>query len=183
MDDINPAGCIQGKRPGCNNFLWAKIHGFTLVELVAVLAIFGIMALLAWPVMYKSLDELYLRQTAHQLLRDIRFVQQQAMNNPSGGWKLVFINGQVVDGEYQDIQGWSVYRYENDMSRVQATRRLPTGLISLGTNFAHQEVHFSELGAPLSAGHAGLRNGQGSILYVIVAPVTGKTRLDTVPPS
>lgn len=157
-------------------------RGVTLTELAVVMAILAIMALLAMPRMIGLLNELYLRQTANQLVRDIRFVQQQAMNNPSGGWKISFVSSQVINGQQTDIQSWSTYRFVQGMSQMQSTRRLPPGLSYLGMNFHSREIRFSELGAPVSAGHVGFRNSLGSELYVIVAPVTGKARIDTKPP-
>lgn len=157
-------------------------QGYSLTELAVVLAITGIMALLAWPGMIDCLDELYLRQTANQLVRDIRFVQQQALHNPAGGWKVSFITSQMINGQQTNIQGWFIFRFVNNISCVQHTRRLPAGCSFLGGNFNLREVRFSELGVPISSGHIGIRNRRGDILYVIVAPVTGKARIDTQPP-
>jgi prepilin-type N-terminal cleavage/methylation domain-containing protein len=176
---------FRGKAQKCGPWCYfakGNVRGITLTELLVVLAILGIMALLIMPRMIGFSNELYLRQTANQLVRDIRFVQQQAMNNPSGGWKITFVTSQVMSGQQADLQGWSTYRFEQGMSQMQNTRRLPPGLSYLGMNFLSREIRFSELGAPLSAGHIGIRNSLGHELYVIIAPVTGKARIDTKPP-
>ncbi|HBS60052.1 MAG TPA: hypothetical protein DEA44_12370 [Firmicutes bacterium] len=156
--------------------------GYSVIEIAVVVALIGIGASLLWPKMTGLLDELYLRQTAYQLVRDIRFIQQQAMNNPSGGWKLVFVTGRVEAGNYIDEQNWSIYRYEAKISSKQHSRQLPPGFSFSGLNFRNQEIRFTEMGAPVSAGHVTLRNSAGHTLYVIVAPVTGKARIDTRPP-
>lgn len=157
-------------------------YGYSLVEIAAVIAIIGVAVSLVWPGMSDVLGELYLCQTAYQLVRDIRFIQQQAMNHPSGGWKLIFVTGQIVDGNYFDTQNWAIYCYEAGISRRQTSRQLPPGFSFSGLNFRNQEIRFTELGAPMSAGHVSLRNSRGHTLYVIVAPVTGKIRIDTRPP-
>lgn len=162
--------------------LKSNIRGFTLTELVVVLALVGIAALLAWPMMTGSLEELYLRQTANQLVRDIRFVQQQTMNNPSGGWKISFVTSQVINGQDTNVQGWSIHCFENQFSQVQRTYQLPPGLTYIGMNFDKPEIRFSELGVPVSAGRVGICDRAGHKLYIILASVTGKVRIDTQPP-
>lgn len=156
-----------------------KAPGFILTELVIVIGLFAIAISLAWPKMNGGLEELYLRQTANHLVRDIHLVQQQAMNNPSGGWKLSFITTQVINGQYTNVQYWTISCYNNAAPDI---RQLPPGISYLGTNFHNEEIRFTELGVPLSAGHVGIRNSSGHTLYVIVAPVTGKVRIDTQPP-
>jgi len=165
-----------------HRFTDRNTHGFTLTELAVVLALFGIAAMLAWPRMNGILADLYLRQTANQLVRDIRFVQQQAMNNPSGGWKILFVTSQVINGQHTNVQKWSIYRFENGMSQTQNTRQLPAGFSYFGLTLNNKEIRFTELGVPTSAGYVGIRNSLGHTLYVIVALVTGKVRIDTEPP-
>ena len=56
-----------------------KFAGYTLVELIAVLAILGLVAAMVWPKYQVVADELALRQDAAVLAREIRLARQSAI--------------------------------------------------------------------------------------------------------
>jgi prepilin-type N-terminal cleavage/methylation domain-containing protein len=163
-------------RPLCRRYY--STQGFTYIEIIIVLSIMSTLAAISMPRMNGFIEDLQLRTTAYQLHHDIRFIQQQAITNPGSDWN-IRINAQgqqTADGTI--TLNWLV----RNRNGITQTRPLPFGISYVATSFANFRIAFTETGAPEGGGTVGFRTSGGSMLYVIMTPITGRVRVSTTPP-
>ncbi|WP_051276588.1 pilus assembly FimT family protein [Desulfovirgula thermocuniculi] len=150
-------------------------NAFTLVELLAVVAISGTLLLVALPAVLGALVNRSLYGAAHQMAADIRTWQQRALASmDENGIYLILFD---TSNEVYHL----MYNY-----KVTETRRLPVYLDLEATNFppSGYELRFDLKGVPNAGGTVTLRERlTGRRYYVIVAPVTGRVRVSPSPPS
>ena len=152
-----------------------KTSGYTLVELLSVLALLGLLVMLAWPRYQAMADELALRQDAAILAREFRLARQSAITY-GRECAVVF---KVDSTSYVVRQG-----------RDSRTITLRRGVETVWTRFPQDPVNqgnwsacrFLPLGGPLQGGTVHLRNQRGQSLYVVVAPVTARVRVTETDP-
>jgi len=72
----------------------SDLHGFTLLEMLIVLAILSAMATMAWPALRKELDKRQLRSAAKQVQRELASARNRAVKT-----------GQVLEFRYQLNRG------------------------------------------------------------------------------
>jgi prepilin-type N-terminal cleavage/methylation domain-containing protein len=104
-------------------------HGFTLVELVTVIAILGVISatvVMKWP------TGMNLATSSQQLIQDLRYTQSLAMNRGSG-YKLVWVDQ-------------NTYRILTPAS-AELTRADVSG-VTLTSNYPGVSVTFNGLGQP-----------------------------------
>jgi len=144
-------------------------NGFTLLELLCVLALMGILSALAVPrLIYTAHWEL--EGAARAMAADIRLVQQEA----------------IVHGESTAVYFLGSHNsYQLRLPNGNRTVYLPEGVSYEGqTSFPTDPfLKFNYLGAPGGGGTVTLQTASGSKRYVIVTPVTGRTRISKTPPS
>ncbi|APC08758.1 type II secretion system protein [Neomoorella thermoacetica] len=146
--------------------------GFTLVEMVAVMAITGLLATVVLPVVARSLAWWQLQTAAWQLVSDIREVQQKAMAGEDRHWML------LLDHDH------ALYRLKKDTEIIQETK-LPAGItmeLNLqrleffqGTVYPN-EISFTIDGEPLNSGKVVLKDRYGREYYITIMPVTGRVK-------
>jgi len=154
-----------------------ETSGYTLVELLSVLALLGLIAMLAWPRCQVMADKLALRQDAAILAREFRMARQNAITY-GRECAVVF---KVDSTSYLVRQGQN--------SRTIQLRR---GVKTVWTRFSQDPVNpydgsrsacrFLPLGAPIQGGTVHLRNQRNQSLYVVVAPVTARVRVTETDP-
>jgi len=156
--------------------------GYTLVELLAVLAILGLMTALAWPRFQTAADNLALRQDAAILERELRLARQNAitMNKECDVVFKASVTG-LKSTSYQIRQGSNL-----------RTVNLHRGVETVGTTFPRDPVNpydarrsacrFLPLGTPTQGGTVQLRNNNGLSLYIAVTPVTARVRITETDP-
>lgn len=156
--------------------------GFTLLELIIVFSI-TILFICFTPVFPRIFDRQKLYFTAYVMAEDIRLAQQLNIN--------------------QDAVYTTIFDCQNDRYFIQRNvytykrTELPGGIDLVATNFdfdnntgngCDNKLRFNTEGEPfringfLYGGHLTLRNQNGEFLYVIVASVTGRVRVDKQPP-
>lgn len=157
--------------------------GFTLIETVIVLLIASILLTLAFAT-DKHLNSQKLNAAAAMIAEDIRLTQQLNMKQ-DGLYTMIFdfVNERYYIKKYMDIY-----------KKVE----LPGGIDLVYTNFdfdnnpyngPDHRLSFNTRGEPVRAngvligGHLSLKDKNDNILYVIVASLTGRVRIDTSPPS
>ena len=156
--------------------------GFTLLETTIVLVIVTIFVLFALTI-NKHLNSQKLNAAAAMIAEDIRLTQQLNMKQ-DGLYTMIF---DFVNERYYIRKHMVIYK------KVY----LPGGIDLVYTNFdfdnnphngPDHRLSFNTRGEPIRAngvligGHLSLKDNDGNTLYVIVASITGRVRIDTSPP-
>jgi prepilin-type N-terminal cleavage/methylation domain-containing protein len=156
--------------------------GFTMIETVIVLLIASILLTLAFAT-DKHLNSQKLNAAAAMIAEDIRLTQQLNMKQ-DGLYTIIF---DFVNERYYIRKHMVIYKKVN----------LPGGIDLVYTNFdfdnnphngPDHRLSFNTRGEPIRAngvligGHLSLKDNDGNTLYVIVASITGRVRIDTSPP-
>lgn len=142
-----------------------SLKGFTLIEIVIVLAIFSILLSIVLPNVQKPLAHYQLRSTSMQLASDIRWVRQQS----------IFGRAYIVNLQVSPYQGFYLVK---DSAKVVAQRFLPPGIQFKEVILDKNTLNFTLTGAPSSAGRIGLTNRFGETCYVYFMPSSGRIRVD-----
>jgi Tfp pilus assembly protein FimT len=160
----------------------SNTKGFTLLELIIVFSI-TLLFLYFTPVFPRIFDQQKLYFTAYVMAEDIRLAQQLNINQ---------------DAVYTTLFDCLNDRYfiQKNVSAYKKTE-LPGGVDLVSTNFdfdnntrngCDNKLRFNTEGEPfringfLYGGHVTLCDQNGEFLYVIVASVTGRVRVDKKPP-
>jgi len=147
--------------------------GFSLIELLIVIALLAIVLAIAVPAMGHYLADCQLESACLQLQQDIRSTGQDALVNESVNYRIK-LNRNSEKYRVIDLLSPSEYREV----------ALPGGVDMVLSNFPNDIIRFSARGAPTAGGHICLNSLQtGKFMYVIVAPVTGRIRVSDEPPA
>jgi type II secretion system protein H len=153
-------------------------RGFTLIEIVVVVALVGILSSIVLPDFKKTVDHYKLNVAAQQLSHNIRMVQQKAISE-GVPYKILF-----------DMNKRDYYIIKSALNGFQGkVVKLPEGVnfewTSFTTNFNNSKnentLIFSVSGAPIQAGTVALKN-KNERLYVMVTVATGRVRISKIPP-
>ena len=151
--------------------------GYTLVELLSVLAILGLIAMLAWPKYQVLTDELALKQSAAALARELRLARQSAITY-GRECAVVF---RVESNSYLVRQGEKSRTVKMHRGVKTAWSRFPEDPAN-PYDSSRSACRFLPLGTPVQGGTVHLRNQHDQSLYVVVAPVTSRVRVTAVDP-
>jgi prepilin-type N-terminal cleavage/methylation domain-containing protein len=138
-------------------------RGFTLIEMVAVMAITGLLATVVLPVVAKSLAWWQVQTAAWQLVSDIREVQQRAISGEDYHRTILF---DTVN---------NLYRVRKDAVIVKETK-LPAGVSFASVAFPDSKLAFNLEGVPSASGDIVLKDRYGRFYYITVLPVTGRVK-------
>lgn len=157
--------------------------GFTLLEFIIAFSIITIFLGLT-PVFFRAFERHKLYSAASVIAEDIRLAQQLNINQDAV-YTVLF---DCVNDRYFIQRDINTYKKAN----------LPGGIDLVSTNFDFDNVswngcdnklRFNTRGEPfringfLYGGHVSLRDKNGEFLYVIVASITGRVRVDSSPPA
>lgn len=143
-------------------------RAFTLAELLLVLAILGMLILLAAPALNSIGRSRSLEIAARTLAMDIRTMQQKAITT-GRGQRIEF---RLYNNDYliRDIVTEERYRV-----------RLPEGVnyhsVNFNPFFGHPSFTFRHTGNPSMGGTVELIDSEGNIMAVIVTVATGRVRV------
>lgn len=141
--------------------------GFTIVEIILVVALLGVLSTISIPIYKKTMAYYELHTAARMISTDIRLAQQRAITE--GKNYLVLFD--TVNNKYL---------IKSNSSDAEL-RQLPERIAIDYTSFADNTLTFSPSGAP-TAGHVGISDVYGNNLYIIVAVATGRVRISNEPP-
>jgi prepilin-type N-terminal cleavage/methylation domain-containing protein len=146
-------------------------NGLTMVEMMAVLMVLAIMMAVVLPLAVQA-GQWQLKTAAAGLASDIRETRHKAI--------VEGVNCYLVFYEFTG-------RYKLMGPEGSSWVSLPQGVSYAANNFPlsmdnRPTLYFRHTGAPNRGGHVGLKDKEGNKLYVIVTPVTGRVRIDKVPP-
>jgi Tfp pilus assembly protein FimT len=157
-----------GKTPG-------KEEAFTLLELAVVVLILGITLGMSIPKLQEPIERFRVVTTARQLESDIRSLQQMAISQEYAGFSMTLPTAATP--------AYSTYKDSVTMKQTV----LPAG-ITMTSNYPSipphpPTIYFGLKGLPNRGGTITVQgNKTGEIRYVIIYNVTGRIRIDTVPP-
>lgn len=142
--------------------------GYTLLELVVIISIIATLLVTSFRGLLLAKENLDLNLAAHQLEATLKDCQSLAMYTGSY-YKIDF---------YPSLNRYRVYRETELVKDVQLEN------INLHyTNFTNHKVYFYKTGTPSMGGTVTLKTKNGRTLYVIMTPVTARTRVSTKPPA
>ena len=142
--------------------------GYTLLELMVVVSIISILLITSFRGIIIAKENLDLNRSAHQLEAILKDCQASAMYTGSYYW----VKFQPAINRYQ------VFRENELINSVMLDN-----IIIHNVNFTDNEVYFYKTGTPSMGGTVTLKTKNGRKLYVIMTPVTARTRISTKPPA
>jgi prepilin-type N-terminal cleavage/methylation domain-containing protein len=135
-----------------------NLAGFSLLELVVVIALLGIITGVGLPYYQSFTVSLQLQGAARDLTSDLRYAQQQAVTTQN--------NYQVVFDINQNL-----YTVENASSGLLIKSRAIKSPISLeSTTLASSTAVFNATGAAISSGNVILSNSNGRHATIDIKP-------------
>jgi prepilin-type N-terminal cleavage/methylation domain-containing protein len=163
--------------------IYTDTKGFTLLEFIIVFSIIAVF-LCFTPIFFRAFERHILYSTASVIAEDIRLAQQLNINQDAV-YTVLF---DCVEDRYFIHRDINLYKKAN----------LPAGINLVSTNFdfdnnsgngCDNKLRFNTRGEPfringyLYGGHISISGKNGEFLYVIVASITGRVRIDKNPPS
>ncbi len=158
---------------------WMKYHwnrynsakstcGFTLIELMAVVGIIAVLLTITGRAIFIVKQNCDLNIAANQIEATLKDCQASALY--SGNWYKVYF--------WPSINRYRVYRGADEVVKDVQLENINLHY----TNFSDNRVEFYHTGVPSMGGTVTLKNKNGKTLYVIMTPVTARTRISTEPP-
>jgi len=151
--------------------------GYTLLEIMLVIALIGIMLSVTFINLQKSFAHHKLHVSARRMLWEIRTMQASALTEESSGYKILF---DVDPSRNTDIDRY----YIKEGTTTLKTIKLPAGINLYYTNFEDHKIYINLSGYPLNGfgGTIQIENKFAERLYVVLNK-TGRVRIDNKPPS
>lgn len=150
-------------------------HAFTLVELLCVIALLGMITMIAVPAAQDLGHKRNLEIAARTLATDMRKCQQTAITSGTEYYMEFLLYYEVYNYRIKNLQNSLIekIKFPEGVSYRSTTIR-PVGGIP--------RLSFKPNGSPNWGGTVALHNTAGDVLYVIITPATGRVRISEDPP-
>ncbi len=157
----------------CTQF--RKKLGFTLIELVIVLALLGILSLLTVPQLLRFNDRWVLRSSAHMLANDIRLMQRQSIQECSEYIFELHTTQFYYNLRINDLTKPTIKQVFLDpkITKISSTLRNPY----VGNMADLHVLVFSYSGSPKQAGNIVLETNSGDTIKLTVDVTTGRVKV------
>ena len=144
--------------------------GFTLVELMCIIAVLAILSLIAIPEVMNSIDKWILDSTAKQIVEDIRWTQHLAIT----GCLIHYFDIDVSDRSYRIRSG---ILNDPTIKTVEFNPNI-TGIVStFKSHGKYKRLSFSSTGIPAQTGSVFLTSKRGKEVTITVAVGTGRVAI------
>jgi prepilin-type N-terminal cleavage/methylation domain-containing protein len=147
--------------------------GFTLVELLCVIALLGMIISLAAPAMTAVGGSRNLELAARSMAMDMRRTQQRSI---TAGWTQR-IEFRIYNNDYRIKDGKT-----GAVERISLPEGVSYRSVNFPTDGGYHVLSFNRSGAPNRGGTVALANASGELIYIIVTPATGRVRISESPP-
>jgi prepilin-type N-terminal cleavage/methylation domain-containing protein len=141
--------------------------GYTIIELIVVTAIIAILTVVSFKGLFTVKQNMDLNRAAHQLEAILKNCQSKAMYTGSY-YKIEF---------HQSLNRYRIFKDFVADRTIQLEN-----IIIHNVNFTDNKVGFNKNGSPSMGGTVTLKTKNGKKLYVIMTPVTARTRISSSPP-
>jgi prepilin-type N-terminal cleavage/methylation domain-containing protein len=141
--------------------------GYTIIELIVVTAIIAILTVVSFKGLFTVKQNMDLNRAAHQLEAILKNCQSKAMYTGSY-YKIEF---------HQSLNRYRIFKDFVADRTIQLEN-----IIIHNVNFTDNKVGFNKNGSPSMGGTVTLKTKNGKKLYVIMTPVTARTRISDTPP-
>jgi prepilin-type N-terminal cleavage/methylation domain-containing protein len=141
--------------------------GYTIIELVVVTTIIAILTVVSFKGLFTVKQNMDLNRAAHQLEAILKNCQSKAMYTGSY-YKIEF---------HQSLNRYRIFKDFVADRTIQLEN-----IIIHNVNFTDNKVGFNKNGSPSMGGTVTLKTKNGKKLYVIMTPVTARTRISSSPP-
>jgi prepilin-type N-terminal cleavage/methylation domain-containing protein len=143
-------------------------RGFSLIELVLVLAIMGLFGAAAAPAMSRSFAGFRLYDAARRVSSELRLAQQRAITE-SQNWRVTIHNKD---------NGNCVKIFEGTSTSPYRILTMEPGVLIISATFGGgTEVVFSPSSAPSAGGTIVIGNTRGDTKLITVSPTTGRVKI------
>lgn len=136
-----------------------KLHGFTLIEIIAVLAIFGLLTLISLPVYKQIKPNLTLNAEARDLVSNLKYAQQLSVTEQ--------VNYAVVFN-----QALNQYAIINNVTGATVKTKILNNLISIQSidDLTDNKAVFNVTGAAVENGSVIITNINNSTFTISIKP-------------
>jgi prepilin-type N-terminal cleavage/methylation domain-containing protein len=146
------------------------LKGFTLIELICVIAILGILAFIAIPTITTSLDKWVLESTAKQIMEDIRWTQHLAITNAISHYFEL-----DIDNRFYRIK--SIALREPTKKTIEFSPNIASISSTLKTEGKYKRLTYSATGIPTQTGSIVLKSKKGKEKTITIAVGTGRVTI------
>lgn len=158
-------------------------RGFTLIELMVVVAMIGILLAVATPTIMSTIPRYRLRAAARELVINFKRAKLEAVKR-NRNVVIAFTPGVGVQGGsylvFVDANANNLYEPAPGGSDIQLTRQqIQANVLLSGTTFVGNNTGYNSRAMPLALGNCELRAMDDSRRYRLVLNSVGAARLET----
>lgn len=149
-------------------------NGFSLIELILVIAILGILSSIAVPAYSRLNDEYILNITAMELAQELRYAQQIAFNEKVN----IIFDLNIDDNRYEIRTDTTPYKkYKSGEFNKQIDIKTTLNQRYWGDYKGSRLIHYASSGIPSTPCTITLYNKSGGEMTITIALATGRVRI------
>jgi len=149
-----------------------RVDGFSLIELIIIVVIIGVLALNLVPFSLKAISRVELERAARMVASDIRYGENKALTEQNDLYRIQFLTDSNAYRKYFNSTNPNSYKLV----------KMPDGIMLNSAVFGstNPKLYFNKRGTVTVGGSVALTDNHGNWMFVRVAPVTGRVRIERV---